>query len=113
MKYAIIMSVNETDRIAEYKARTRGVKYIGKKNGSYCCVIEEFDDKKAANKALADIAFEDADSDPNISPNFHSWSLFCASIPNRAYTNKWDGCRTYYDGDCTKWRVEQLAQKGE
>jgi hypothetical protein len=54
---------------------------------------------------LADIAMTDADSDCNISPNFQSWALFCASIPNRAGSDNRTHYRWYSGGDCTRYEI--------
>ena len=103
-KYVIVKSVNETDRIAKFHAES-GNRYIGKYHGSYCAIVDEYDTLQDANSELADIAMTDADSDPNISPNCHSWALFCASIPIRAGSDKRTHYRHYSDGDCTRYEV--------
>lgn len=105
MKYVIVKSVNETDRLAKFHAQSGSNRYLGKYRGSYCAIVDEYDTLQAANKELADIAMADADSDCNTSPNFHSWALFCASIPNRAGSDKRTHYRYYSDGDCTRYEV--------
>lgn len=103
-KYVIVKSVNETDRIAKFHAES-GNRYIGKYHGSYCAIVDEYDTLYAANNELTDIAMTDAESDCNINPNCHSWALFCASIPNRAGSDKRTHYRWYSDGDCTRYEV--------
>lgn len=75
------------------------------------CNGQVFYNLEDANKELEAIAMREADQDPNYTFNFHSWPLFCASCTrnsNHEAGTRQDGTRYYYDGDVTRYEVEEV-----